>query len=462
MNMAKINQSLLLQVLRAHPCAGSQLLCQLLGGINRSTLMRALAPLNDQIIALGSARRVRYALRRMLRGSIEALPVYAVNQTGQGELLCKISLVYPTGSALELHQPLPWPTIDQMNDGWFDGLPYPIVDMRPQGFLGRHFAKNHHLALGVADNPDRWTDEDVLHVLSLHGSDQPGNLIIGEPAYRRYLGYLGQNNARLQNEHIADEYPRLATLAMTADVPGSSAGGEFPKFTARRQDANGRVCDVIVKFSGNDQSPAVTRWADLLRCEHLALSVLAESGVHAAAKSRIYAFQGRTFLEIERFDRHGDWGRSPLCTLQSINAALIGQASSNWPRLAQALEKQGWLAASEVYKVSFLWWFGQLIANSDMHEGNLAFQPGLVVAPAYDMLPMLYAPLRGGEIPERRYNPELPLPQEQTVWRHAAEFALLFWQRCLDDAEISVEFKHVCEANVQRLMALGNLTATIV
>ncbi len=55
-----------------------------------------------------------------------------------------------------------------------------------------------------------------------------------------------------------------------------------------------------------------------------------------------------------------------------------------------------------------------------MHDGNLSFRPriaqektSLELAPAYDMLPMLYAPQRGVELPPVNFAPRLPLPAER-------------------------------------------------
>jgi hypothetical protein len=51
-----------------------------------------------------------------------------------------------------------------------------------------------------------------------------------------------------------------------------------------------------------------------------------------------------------------------------------------------------WITASVLDQIQAIWWFGRLIGNTDMHLGNLAFVPGLNVAPVYDMLPAMYAP----------------------------------------------------------------------
>ena len=121
--------------------------------------------------------------------------------------------------------------------------------------------------------------------------------------------------------------------------------------------------------------------------------------------------------------------------------------SISWHKLALALRQAGWLATADVAAIERTWWFGKLIANSDMHEGNLAFLPGLKLAPIYDMLPMRYAPLRGGEVPPCTFAPDLPLPGESTVWSEAANAAQNFWQRCADEPRISAGFRAVCAEN---------------
>lgn len=444
----------LLRLLREHPRAGSAELCRWLGGVNRSTLARALRPLDGLVLSRGGSRRTRYALRRELRGSAAAIPVYRIDEAGQGHQLGLLDLVYPEGSALSLHEPLRWPLADDARDGWFDGLPYPIVDMRPQGFLGRNFAHRHAQELAVSSNPDDWSDSDIVHVLAGTGYDQPGDLILGTRAYRRFLEDRQHAPAAVVSDaQLELAYPQLAADALAQGVVGSSAGGEFPKFTTRRLLGERRV-DVIVKFSGADGSPAVQRWSDLLVCEHLALvTVNAALGI-AAAESAIRQHAGRTFLEVIRFDRHGEFGRSPVCTLASINAALVGSAATSWPATAQELCRRGWLAADDVARIARIWWFGRLIGNTDMHDGNLAFRPGLVLAPVYDMLPMLYAPLRGGELPARAFLPELPLPAEAVLWRQAAAAASDYWQRCAGDSRISPDFRRVCADNAQTLERL--------
>lgn len=445
--MTKLKSSELIDLLRRHPRSGSTELCARLGGINRATLTRSIKTLGNTVVSGGGSRRTRYALCRSLRGDTSGIPLYRIDLQGQGHEVGRLSLIYPEGSYLSQSEAFPWPMHQDMADGWFDGVPYPIFDMRPQGFLGRNFAHAHALDLDVPDNPEAWSDDDIMHVLSKTGYDQPGDLILGETAYRKFLE-LGRSRSKhfLSDSEIEAAYLQAAEHAMRHGDAGSSAGGEFPKFTASRKQ-NGRHYDVIVKFSGADDSPAVRRWSDLLICEHLASKVLIETLKIEAVSSQPYQFGGRTFLEIERFDRYGEFGRSAVCTLSSINAALVGTAGTAWPKIAEKLHRAGWLHEFDIHRVALVWWFGKLISNTDMHEGNLAFRPGLRLAPVYDMLPMGYAPLRGGEVPIRHYSTELPLPAEQSAWEIAAATAIEFWKMASEERRISNTFRKICADN---------------
>jgi hypothetical protein len=93
----------------------------------------------------------------------------------------------------------------------------------------------------------------------------------------------------------------LAEQAVGAGVAGSSAAGEFPKFTAAREFERSATPHIIVKFSAADDSPAVRRWADLLVCEPLALECARRLPGVESARSRIVQYGGRTFLEVERY-----------------------------------------------------------------------------------------------------------------------------------------------------------------
>lgn len=442
----------LLQTLRAwHRMPAGELLRRL--QVSRATMMRAIQSLGPQIVSRGQARRTAYAARRGIRGSMTPIPLFRIDRAGRGSEVALLEPIYPHGCAMKWHDMIEWPLDESMRDGWFDGFPYFLDDMRPQGFLGRNFAHQHAGLLQVAEDPLRWSEDDVIHLLALLGADQPGNYILGETAYRRHLAALQADEPFLTDADIENDYPAQAQAALALGIAGSSAGGEFPKFTARRM-LDGAPAHVIVKFSGDDDSAGTRRWGDLLVCEHLALRAVAKHLHIEAAVSSLYQFGGRTFLEVRRFDRHGAFGRSPVCSWAALNAALFGLAGKTWAAGATALRVQGLIGDAAERDIQRLWHFGQLIANTDMHDGNLAFQPGLTLAPIYDMLPMLYAPARGVELPARQFVPALPLPAEQAAWREAALAAIHFWRAAADDGRIGAAFRRTCADNGDALQKL--------
>jgi len=440
-------------VLSALRASGRQPAGELLArlGISRATLMRAVQALGPAVLSMGRARRTTYAATRPLRGSLVSLPLYSISEVGIVEEVATLVPLHG-GTALQMRHDLGWPLDEDMAQGWFDRLPYMLDDMRPQGFLGRHFARANAALLQVPEDPTRWSDDDILHTLSLAGMDVPGCYILGETALRTWLAQIQQPVASIEDDQVDASYLALAQSAMTRGIPGSSAGGEFPKFTAARR-IEGEIVHVLVKFSGSDASAGTQRWSDLLVCEHLASTCLRELQLEAAA-SRVRQAGGRTFLEVERFDRHGAHGRSPLCSWWALNAGVVGAGPVPWTVAAQALATQGWIDADTRAKIERLWHFGKLIANSDMHEGNLSFRPGLALAPAYDMLPMLYAPERGVELPTREFAPLPPIPAEREAWDAARPAAIAFWERAAADARISGAFRAICAANAQHVHAM--------
>jgi hypothetical protein len=433
-------------------------------GVSLPTLHRMLAEAGDAVVSAGAARRTRYALRRAWRGQTAPWPVYAVDALGRAEHIGDLTLVHPQGSLLPL-QPTAWPVPEASRDGWWDGLPYPLTHMRPQGYLGRQLARAHHRLFNLPSNPEDWSDDEALHMLAHWGSDCAGDWIVGNPAFERWqAGTLSPPPIHADDPRLPETYAQLAEQAIAAGVPGSSAAGEFPKFPALRERTASATPHVLVKFSGADSSPAVQRWADLLVCEHLALEAAATLPGVASAQSRVLRHAGRTFLEVERFDRHGDLGRSPLVSLSIVDATFLGIGGSDWPRLAERLRAMQLLSAAHARAIESLWWFGRLIANSDMHTGNLSLvpqvtsvastargNPSFAPAPTYDMLPMLYAPLAGGELPVRSFEPPLPLPTQRDVWQTACHAALGFWASAASDSRVSAGFAAECLSNRERL-----------
>lgn len=132
--------------------------------------------------------------------------------------------------------------------------------MRPRGYMGRQLARAGHRRLDTADAPDVWNDDDILFVLSQEGGEMSGDLIVGEAACETWLEDRTRSEP-LPERGLGEACCRLADASVAAGIPGSSAAGEFPKFTAMRdgaeQDAGSGTLRVIVKFSGKDDSATV-------------------------------------------------------------------------------------------------------------------------------------------------------------------------------------------------------------
>ncbi|HEX8012854.1 MAG TPA: type II toxin-antitoxin system HipA family toxin YjjJ [Casimicrobiaceae bacterium] len=442
----------LLQMLRSTPRRSTSELARQLG-VSAQSVRRLLGQLPARTVLLsGRTHRVRYALRRALRGVLEDVPLYAIDATGQAQLLASLALVQPEGTLLPLEGTV-WPVPDQARDGWWDGLPYPIFGVRPQGYLGRQFARAEHRSLGVSENPEQWSDDDIVWVLSHRGADVTGNLLLGNDAYELWVQDKMQDPVPLDPKMSLRAYGQRAQEAVSFGAGGSSAAGEFPKFAALRELQGAATPHVLVKFSGAATSAAERRWGDLLVCEHRALVCATKLPGVRAPRSRILTHGGRVFLEVERFDRVGPHGRLPVCALDAIQPAFLGSSSTNWLELGAALHRMGLLDAASVATVEHLWWFGRLIANTDMHVGNLTFhvERTLRLAPTYDMLPMAYAPLAGGEVPRRDFTPPLPLPPQRRAWLAACAIAIEFWTEAASDRRISEPFRGICRANAARL-----------
>jgi hypothetical protein len=159
-------------------------------------------------------------------------------------------------------------------------------------------------------------------------------------------------------------------------------------------------------------------------------------------------FAGRTFYEMDRFDRHGEFGRSGVCSWHELNGALFG-GTGNWSDRADALLQANYISTQTVQKIKLLTHFDRMIGNTNMHDGIVAFLPDIRLAPAYDMLPMMYAPQRGVELVERQLKSALPLSKEREIWLLAACAAVVFWRRVEADARISLEFRRIAGVNAE-------------
>lgn len=399
-------------------------------GISQPTVSRALAELGDDLVRIGAARSIRYALRDTVRG-LPDIPIYRVDAEGRISPLGTLVPVRPEGFVM--HQ-IDGTTLHS------EGLPRWLMDMRPQGFLGRAHAARHGAALGLPARLADWNDTHALRALLAHGHDMVGNLLIGEAARDRFLSQPLPEP--IADADRAETYVRLAAEAAQGDTLGSSAGGEQPKFTACATTPAGPR-HVIVKFSEAEDSPVSERWRDLLHAEHLALSVLREAGMPAALTTLI-DHGGQRFLQVERFDRVGPLGRRALLSLTALDAEFVGAAAEGWPGIVPRLARDRHIHPEAAAGACLLWAFGTLIGNTDMHGGNLSFvaEQGrpYALAPAYDMTPMAFAPRSGGGLPDTVPEAVIHAGVAHDTWRQAEALARSYFARVSGDSGFSARF----------------------
>lgn len=423
--------------------------------VSQPTISRALNRAGDRIVRIGRARATRYALARDIARAGNHWPLYRIDPTGQGERLGELRALHGGGFHFESDQSLPAFVHRGFSDGLFPGLPWFLDDLRPQGFPGRAFARR--VAADIGANPDlmRWQSDDIVLALLRHGDDQPGDLVLGEEALQRALQHVLGPKGVIAAARRASDYPTLADSAMRGENIGSSAGGEQPKFTAIIEDGEREgFRPAIVKFSERAGTPAAQRWADLLRCEHIAADVLRTGGL-AAAQSELLEAEGRAFLESTRFDRTPVLGRHGFVSLAALDGAYYGHGRIDWWRFAEQLQRDGWIDTKDARRLRMLGWFGALIGNTDMHLGNagllLADERPLSLLPAYDMLPMAFRPASTGEVVERQYVVTLPTPEFRDDWREAAAMARTFWRQVTENKAISAGFRSVAEGAAEIL-----------
>lgn len=421
--------------------------------ISQPTVSRLLAQAGNRIVRIGRARAARYALAHDVARMGSHWPLYRIDVDARSERIGELHALHGDSFYFASAGDRPALTHGDFATGLYPGLPWFLDEQRPQGFLGRAFARRIAADIGAREDIALWRSDDVVLALLRHGDDQPGDLVLGEKSLQRALRQIFEPADTILVGEREARYPQLAAASLRGEEVGSSAGGEQPKFAITLRTDEGLV-PVIVKFSDRVSTPAGRRWADLLIAEHLACAALREQDM-PAADSAIIEADGRVFLQSTRFDRTHALGRRGLVSLAALDAAYYGHGRIDWHLFAPQLERDGWLDADAARRLRLVGWYGALIANSDMHLGNasvrLRDQRPLPLAPAYDMLPMRFRPQTSGEVVAQRYEVALPLPEQESDWRAAAHTALTFWQRVVDDARISAAFRAIAGDAVMQL-----------
>lgn len=400
-----------------------------------------------RILAVGRARSRRYAARRVVNDVGASVPVYVISESGRARRALTLHAISPRGFYVEPHS-------EEFDAGFYDDLPYFLHDQRPAGYLGR-LIPQHHPTLQLPDDVRLWSAEQCLRYVTHAGWNLPGNLIVGDAAFELYLADAHESVACVRRPARAELYPKIAADVAASGTPGSSAGGEQPKFLTTIVPGERSV---LVKFSPPVHQAVGRRWADLLVCEHIGHRILAAHG-HPAPKSEIVIAGDRFFLEVERFDRLPERGRRGVISLMALDMQFVGELYS-WTGTARALVRQGRIEPAALRSISWLQAFGQLIANTDMHHANLSFltrgERVFGLAPVYDMVPMFYAP-QHDQVLDRQLIARLPKADEALVWESARRVAEKFWSAVAKDRRISRKFAAIAVSNARQLMRMKTL-----
>jgi len=407
--------------------------------ISQPSFSRAVSSMPG-ILKIGSGRSCKYALKRQ----DESYPIVKVSEDAQIQPVGEIYLLKPKGAAL-----IPHKSAKDVSPEIYEDIPFYIWDIRPQGFLGKIFVKQNQ-DLALPEQWQNWKESDLYRSLKTKGDQLSGNLIIGNQSLKNYQL---KKSVYIEEEEKSQQYASLADKTLKGAHAGSSAGGEQPKFTTILHNKKFGHRHVIVKFSQPIDSEAGKRWADLLYSEQIALKLLASTD-HPATQAEAMEIENRIFLELTRFDRVESAGRKGIISLGAVDDEYVG-ARANWTSTAIELKQKKMISEKSKNEIIFLNCFGHMIANSDMHFGNLSlyWEPGqkkLQVAPVYDMLPMFYAPVQGN-IVDKTFAPPPQSFEQMEVWNSAKALATEFWQRLTKDDRISSEFKKIAQENASIL-----------
>ena len=412
-------------------------------GLSQSTVSRMLKDLGGSIVQITDGRSVRYAATCNAFGVNDRIPLSIIDESGEIHSIADVRPLNCGQFFIEPKEDFPSLLLGEKKNGLYDDLPYFLLDLKPQGYLGRQIAKRISKQLDdFPADPRSWNTNHIGRYLISNGEDLPGNFILGE-----------QLLLRVRRDPVAADradYPELVEKAVKGDPPGSSAGGEQQKFTAFNRELYSHV---IVKFSGKGKNEVIERWRDILITEYHAATVLAEHG-YPVAQTDLFELDGRLFLETQRFDRVGIAGRLPMISLDMVDREFVG-IGNNWHRVMEDLHAQGLVSEEDAQTAQELQFFGRLINNTDMHLGNLSLsiKGGVFgLLPAYDMCSMGFAPKNGEVLP---YEAAMDLQinaSHDRVPDNIREMVCEFWQNVLSDERISGQLNDFLSHNDFRFL----------
>jgi len=148
-------------------------------GISQPTFSRMIQKSVENILTIGKARSTNYALKKKLSGLDTKIPIYQVSVKGTPNHIANLHPIYPNGFYFESIHP-------DILSKTYEDLPYFFEDLRPQGFLGR-IIPGQYPDLEVPNDITYWNSTHCIRYWVKYGSDNIGNLILGDQAVEKFL-----------------------------------------------------------------------------------------------------------------------------------------------------------------------------------------------------------------------------------------------------------------------------------
>jgi len=132
-------------------------------GVDRGTIVRALAGFGDALVTLGATRSTRYALRREIWMVGNHWPVYVIDEAGQARQWAELEALHDRRWRIRwAATPPAWAERFSDHEGLWEGFPFFLGDARPQGYLGRAIATRMSRSIPVPEDPRRWSDDHTV------------------------------------------------------------------------------------------------------------------------------------------------------------------------------------------------------------------------------------------------------------------------------------------------------------
>jgi hypothetical protein len=212
------------QSIRTYPSHGpaTSKEIQAANGLSQSAVSRAIRELGDSVVKLHNGRSPRYALTRNAFGGDDRLPLSVVDMQGNADLIAHVRPLAHGGFCVEPTGEISPLLLGESGSGSYADLPYFLLDLTPQGFIGHKIAEE--LARQTDDfpnDPRRWNTNHICRHLISNGDDLPGNFKFGE-----------QTLLRMKHKPTAvpdERYLELANSVLSGTIPESLAAEEQPK-----------------------------------------------------------------------------------------------------------------------------------------------------------------------------------------------------------------------------------------